>query len=98
MRQTHVYFLSNNKYSETNIFDNWKNLLKTNFHLIKICCRFQLSNLEEEFIFAAEFGDIPTVKRILEEQPNFNVDFNDILGRTPLRLAVGNEHLEVIYV
>ncbi|XP_022343320.2 short transient receptor potential channel 7-like isoform X5 [Crassostrea virginica] len=56
----------------------------------------QLSNLEEEFIFAAEFGDIPTVKRILEEQPNFNVDFNDILGRTPLRLAVGNEHLEVV--
>ena len=38
------------------------------------------------------------MKRILEEQPNFNVDFNDILGRTPLRLAVGNEHLEVIYV
>lgn len=59
---------------------------------------FQLSDLEEEFIFAAEFGDIPTVKRLLEEHPNFNVDFNDILGRTPLRLAVGNEHLEVIYI
>ncbi|XP_052717525.1 short transient receptor potential channel 7-like isoform X3 [Crassostrea angulata] len=55
-----------------------------------------LSDLEEEFIFAAEFGDIPTVKRLLEEHPNFNVDFNDILGRTPLRLAVGNEHLEVV--
>ena len=55
----------------------------------------QLSTLEEDFIYAAEFGDIPTVQRILDENPSLNVDFNDILGRTPLRLAVGNEHLEV---
>lgn len=51
--------------------------------------------LEEEFIYAAEFGDIPTAQRILEENSNFSVDYSDILGRTPLRLAVGNEHLEV---
>lgn len=51
--------------------------------------------MEEDFIYAAEFGDIPTVQRILDENPSLNVDFNDILGRTPLRLAVGNEHLEV---
>ncbi|XP_052816254.1 short transient receptor potential channel 7-like isoform X3 [Mya arenaria] len=56
----------------------------------------KLSELEEDFIYAAEFGDIPTVQRILEENPALNVDFNDILGRTPLRLAVGNEHLEVV--
>ena len=55
----------------------------------------QLSSVEEDFIFAAEFGDIPTVQRVLEENPNFSVDYSDILGRTPLRLAVGNEHLEV---
>ncbi|XP_076449134.1 short transient receptor potential channel 7-like [Babylonia areolata] len=55
-----------------------------------------LSSMEEDFIFAAEFGDIPTVQRVLEENPNFSVDYNDILGRTPLRLAVGNEHLEVV--
>nr|KAG5713048.1 hypothetical protein BaRGS_021842 [Batillaria attramentaria] len=55
-----------------------------------------LSSLEEDFIFAAEFGDIPTVQRVLVENPNFSVDYNDILGRTPLRLAVGNEHLEVV--
>ncbi|XP_050397743.2 short transient receptor potential channel 7 isoform X2 [Patella vulgata] len=54
-----------------------------------------LTTLEEDFIYAAEFGDIPTVQRILEDNPSFNVDFSDILGRTPLRLAVGNEHLEV---
>ena len=55
-----------------------------------------MSSLEEDFIYAAEFGDIPTVQRILDENPALNVDFSDILGRTPLRLAVGNEHLEVI--
>ncbi|XP_076470578.1 short transient receptor potential channel 7-like isoform X3 [Babylonia areolata] len=55
-----------------------------------------LTTVEEEFIYAAEFGDIPTVKRVLEEHPNFSVDYSDILGRTPLRLAVGNEHLEVV--
>lgn len=55
----------------------------------------QLSSLEEDFIYAAEFGDIPTVRRVLEENANFSVDYSDILGRTPLRLAVGNEHLEV---
>lgn len=58
----------------------------------------QLSSLEEDFIYAAEFGDIPTVQRILDENPSLNVDFNDILGRTPLRLAVGNEHLEVCII
>ncbi|ESO82714.1 hypothetical protein LOTGIDRAFT_108754, partial [Lottia gigantea] len=56
---------------------------------------FQLSTLEEDFIYAAEFGDIPTVQRILEDNLGFSVDYSDILGRTPLRLAVGNEHLEV---
>lgn len=56
---------------------------------------FQLSTIEEEFIYAAEFGDIPKVQRILENTTNFSVDYSDILGRTPLRLAVGNEHLEV---
>ncbi|XP_052830145.1 short transient receptor potential channel 7 [Octopus bimaculoides] len=55
-----------------------------------------LTELEEEFIYAAEFGDIPTVQRILQDNTNFNIDYNDILGRTPLRLAVGNEHLEVV--
>ena len=54
--------------------------------------------MEEDFIYAAEFGDIPTVQRILDENPHLNVDFSDILGRTPLRLAVGNEHLEVSFI
>ena len=64
----------------------------------RYCSILQLNDLEEDFIYAAEFGDIPTVQKILEDNPHFNVDFSDILGRTPLRLAVGNEHLEVYFL
>lgn len=58
-----------------------------------------MSELEEIFIEAAEFGDFPTIKSILKEQGReqhaFSVDYTDIVGRTPLQLAVANEHLEV---
>ncbi len=33
--------------------------------------------------------------RILEENPKFNIDVTDQLGRTAMRLAIENEHLEV---
>ena len=55
----------------------------------------QLVDVEEEFLHAAEFGDIPTVRRLLGDNPDLNVDCIDALGRTALRLAVKNEHLEV---
>ena len=55
----------------------------------------QLVDVEEEFLHAAEFGDIPTVRRLLQENTELNVDCIDALGRTALRLAVKNEHLEV---
>ena len=51
--------------------------------------------MEEEFLHAAEFGDVPTVKRLLSLYSQLNVDCIDALGRTALRLAVKNEHLEV---
>ncbi|ESO90970.1 hypothetical protein LOTGIDRAFT_122406, partial [Lottia gigantea] len=51
---------------------------------------------EEEFLHASEFGDIPGVKRLLLEYPDLNTDCIDALGRTALRLAVKNEHLEVL--
>lgn len=56
---------------------------------------FQFADVEEEFLHAAEFGDVPTVKRLLNEFLGLNVDCIDALGRTALRLAVKNEHLEV---
>ncbi|XP_060587786.1 short transient receptor potential channel 7-like [Ruditapes philippinarum] len=57
-----------------------------------------LVDVEEEFLHAAEFGDIPTVRRLLAENSELNVDCIDALGRTALRLAVKNEHLEVVEV
>jgi hypothetical protein len=56
---------------------------------------FQFADVEEEFLHAAEFGDVPSVRRLLQEYPELNVDCIDALGRTALRLAVKNEHLEV---
>ena len=44
---------------------------------------------------ACENGDYPTVSRILESIKDFNIDVCDNLGRSALRQAVENEHLEV---
>ena len=49
-------------------------------------------------MYACENGDYPTVMRILEALKDFNIDVTDNLGRTALRLAVENEHLEVFYL
>ncbi|KAL3859306.1 hypothetical protein ACJMK2_009531 [Sinanodonta woodiana] len=56
----------------------------------------QIVDVEDEFLHAAEFGDIPTVKRLLNDNADLNIDCSDALGRTALRLAVKNEHLEVV--
>ncbi|KAK3787112.1 hypothetical protein RRG08_030275 [Elysia crispata] len=56
------------------------------------------ADVEEEFLHAAEFGDVPNVKKILAENADLNIDCIDALGRTALRLAVKNEHLEVVEV
>lgn len=45
---------------------------------------------------ACENGDYPTVKRVLLAIKDFNIEVTDNLGRTALRLAVENEHLEVV--
>ncbi|CAF0718901.1 unnamed protein product [Brachionus calyciflorus] len=53
-------------------------------------------DINERFINACENGDYPTVKRILLTIKDFNIEIADNLGRTALRLAVENEHLEVV--
>ncbi|UJR30483.1 hypothetical protein I4U23_018016 [Adineta vaga] len=53
-------------------------------------------NINEQFVHACENGDYNTVNRILEENPKFNIDVTDQLGRTSMRLAIENEHLEVV--
>ncbi|KAJ8281425.1 hypothetical protein GJAV_G00067540 [Gymnothorax javanicus] len=54
-----------------------------------------LSEEEEQFLDAAEYGNIPVVRRMLEESPSLNVNCVDYMGQNALQLAVGNEHLEV---
>ncbi|KAG8511224.1 Short transient receptor potential channel 3 [Galemys pyrenaicus] len=50
---------------------------------------------EERFLDAAEYGNIPVVRKMLEESRSLNVNCVDYMGQNALQLAVGNEHLEV---
>ncbi|XP_048852409.1 short transient receptor potential channel 3 isoform X1 [Brienomyrus brachyistius] len=50
---------------------------------------------EERFLDAAEYGNIPVVRRMLDESETLNVNCVDYMGQSALQLAVGNEHLEV---
>ncbi|KAI8790081.1 short transient receptor potential channel 6 [Biomphalaria glabrata] len=56
------------------------------------------ANLEDEFLHAAESGDVHTITRIMKAHPEMDTECIDALGRSPLRLAVKNEHLEVVQV
>uniref|UniRef100_A0A8C2KE37 Transient receptor potential cation channel, subfamily C, member 6a n=1 Tax=Cyprinus carpio TaxID=7962 RepID=A0A8C2KE37_CYPCA len=54
-----------------------------------------LTPVEERFLDAAEYGNIPVVRRMLEEIPVLDVNCVDYMGQNALQLAVANEHLEV---
>ncbi|XP_034718951.1 short transient receptor potential channel 6 isoform X1 [Etheostoma cragini] len=54
-----------------------------------------LSLTEELFLEAAEYGNIPEVRRMLEELPDLNVNCVNYMGQNALQLAVANEHFEV---
>lgn len=54
-----------------------------------------LTEEEERFLDAAEYGNIPSVRKMLEESKTLNVNCVDYMGQNALQLAVGNEHLEV---
>ncbi|NXB27354.1 TRPC7 protein, partial [Eulacestoma nigropectus] len=50
---------------------------------------------EEHFLDSAEYGNIPVVRKMLEESNTLNFNCVDYMGQNALQLAVGNEHLEV---
>ncbi|KAI4877913.1 hypothetical protein NFI96_017401 [Prochilodus magdalenae] len=54
-----------------------------------------LTPLEERFLDAAEYGNIPVVRKMLEEISGLDVNCVDYMGQNALQLAVANEHLEV---
>ncbi|KAJ8302753.1 hypothetical protein KUTeg_019149 [Tegillarca granosa] len=78
--------------------------LKSTPNAVSFCKQLSTSSssskqsTEEEFLHAAEVGDIHTVKRLLNEQPELNADCIDGLGRNALRLAIKNEHIGVVEV
>ncbi|XP_045895202.1 short transient receptor potential channel 6a isoform X1 [Micropterus dolomieu] len=53
------------------------------------------SEVEQRFLEAAEYGNIPEVRRMLLHVPELNVNAVDYMGQNALQLAVANEHLEV---
>ncbi|CAF4832795.1 unnamed protein product [Rotaria sp. Silwood1] len=53
-------------------------------------------NIKEKFVRACENGDYSTVHQILRDDPKFNIDVTNQLGRTAMQLAIENEHLEVV--
>ncbi|XP_075054879.1 short transient receptor potential channel 6 [Mixophyes fleayi] len=54
-----------------------------------------LSANEERFLDAAEYGNIPVVRKMMEECHSLNVNCVDYMGQNALQLAVANEHLEI---
>ncbi|XP_062341135.1 short transient receptor potential channel 6a isoform X1 [Osmerus eperlanus] len=54
-----------------------------------------LSEAEQRFLDAAEYGNIPEVRRMLSHMTSLNVNAVDYMGQNALQLAVANEHLEV---
>ena len=50
---------------------------------------------EEELLQAAETGDVQKLLGLLQTGRDLNIECSDQLGRTPLLLAVVNEHKEV---
>ncbi|XP_037124772.1 short transient receptor potential channel 6a isoform X2 [Syngnathus acus] len=53
------------------------------------------SEVEQRFLEAAEYGNIPEVRRMLLQVPHLNVNTVNYMGQNALQLAVANEHLEV---
>ena len=55
-------------------------------------------DINETFIESCSCGDYQSVSLILNSVKDFNIEITDRLGRTGLRLAVSNEHLDVVRI
>lgn len=71
--------------------------LMINLILMILNSIFLKPDINERFVDACENGDLNTVNIILEKIKDFNTEITDNLGQTALRLAVENEHLDVIF-
>ncbi|TRY93839.1 hypothetical protein DNTS_023764 [Danionella cerebrum] len=73
---------------------SWRTSLWRPAYMFNSCYK-NLSPTEECFLEAAEYGNIPVIRRMLEGLPDLNVNCVDYMGQNALQLAVANEHLEV---
>ncbi|XP_063058715.1 short transient receptor potential channel 6a [Engraulis encrasicolus] len=79
----------------------WQNLAKSRRQAVRGAAYmfnpepYSLTEVEERLLDAAEYGNIPVVRRMLAEIPDLNVNCVDYMGQNALQLAVANEHLEV---
>ncbi|XP_070534007.1 short transient receptor potential channel 7-like isoform X2 [Ptychodera flava] len=57
----------------------------------------ELSEESRKFLKAAEYGDLPTVRALLEDEDStLNINCSDYKDRTAIEIATSNEHLEVV--
>lgn len=54
-----------------------------------------LSLIQERFLEAVEFGNVPKVKRMLEELPHLDVNCVNYMDHNALQLAVAKGHLDI---
>ncbi|CAG5999675.1 unnamed protein product [Menidia menidia] len=55
----------------------------------------RLSVAEEAFLEAAEYGNVPEVRRMLDEMPLLNINCVNYMGQNALQLSVASQHLDV---
>ncbi|CAH8853337.1 unnamed protein product [Trichobilharzia szidati] len=58
----------------------------------------ELSEIERIYLYAAEQGDLATIKQLTDESTDLKLNLNctDTLGRDVLRIAIENEHMELL--
>ncbi|TNN14273.1 Transient receptor potential-gamma protein [Schistosoma japonicum] len=57
-----------------------------------------LNDIERLFLYAAEQGDLATIKQLTDQANELKLNLNctDTLGRDVLRIAIENEHMELL--
>ncbi|CAH8584789.1 unnamed protein product [Schistosoma bovis] len=95
--------LGNNNTTTTNNNNNCNRLLKhqTTIDLNNIelpIIEGELTDIERLYLYAAEQGDLGTIKQLTDQANELKLNLNctDTLGRDVLRIAIENEHMELL--
>ena len=77
------------------MYINWKHSVQLTTYLTDSYFCFQSRLRDQELLQAAENGDVGSLRLMFLHDRDLNIHCTDMLGRTPLQLAVANEHQEV---